>query len=106
MTDNLYTLDDGLEASSIGFSTIFISILLVILVITLIHLYFTSQESYKLGIRIPGPEPFPIFGNALMAIGVSPDSKLILKFETRRKVVFFVKKKKIFRRNNRRAPAT
>ncbi|XP_037050111.1 cytochrome P450 4g15-like [Bradysia coprophila] len=44
-----------------------------VLVITAIHLYYKSQESYKLAIQIPGPVPLPILGNALMALGKTPN---------------------------------
>lgn len=74
MADNLLTLV-GPEISGIGFSSVFILILFVILVLTAIHYYYKSQESFKLGIRIPGPEPIPILGNALMAIGKTPNGK-------------------------------
>lgn len=74
MADKLLTFD-GPEISGIGFSSVFILILFVILVVTAIHVYYKSQESYKLGIRIPGPEPIPILGNALMAVGKSPNGK-------------------------------
>lgn len=79
MADNLLTLVDS-ETSSIGFSTILIPILFVILAVTAIHAYYKSQESFKLGIRIPGPEPIPILGNALMAVGKSPNGKCFVFF--------------------------
>lgn len=74
MANNLLTLV-GPENSGISFSTIFILILFVILAITAIHFYYISQDSFKFGMRIPGPEPIPIFGNALMAIGKTPNRK-------------------------------
>lgn len=78
MADNLLTLV-GPENSGIGFSTVFILILFVILAIAAIHVYYKSQESFKLGIQIPGPEPIPILGNALMALGKTPNGKSIVK---------------------------
>lgn len=65
----------GPASGGIGFSTVFILIMFFILAITAIHVYYKSQESYKLGLQIPGPEPLPILGNALMALGKTPNRK-------------------------------
>lgn len=75
MGDNIATLMNGPASSGIGFSTVFILIMFIILAITAIHMYYKSQESYKLGMQIPGPDPIPILGNALMAIGKTPERK-------------------------------
>lgn len=76
MAENVLTIVEGPEINpGIGFSIIFIPILFVILAVTAIHVYFKSQESYKFAIRIPGPEPIPILGNALMAIGRTPNGE-------------------------------
>lgn len=75
MVDNLLPLV-GPENSGIGFSAVLIVILFVILTVTAIHYYYKTQESYQLGSRIPGPDPIPILGNALMALGKTPNGKL------------------------------
>ncbi|XP_031623600.1 cytochrome P450 4g15-like [Contarinia nasturtii] len=72
MAENILTVMTP-QTSGVGFSSIFILIMFIILVITAIHLFYKSQESFKLGIQIPGPEPIPILGNALMALGKSPN---------------------------------
>lgn len=77
MSDNLLTLI-GPESSGIGFLTIFLFIMFVILAVTAIHVYYKSQESYQLALRIPGPEPIPILGNALMALRKTPNGKYFL----------------------------
>lgn len=74
MADNLLTLV-GPGSVGVGFSSIFILILFVILAVTAIHFYYKSQESFKLGLRIPGPEPLPLLGNALIAVGKTPNGK-------------------------------
>lgn len=61
-----------------GFATIILVILFCILAVTAIHVYYKSQESYKLGLQIPGPDPIPIMGNALMAVGKTPNGKHFL----------------------------
>lgn len=75
MGDNIATLINGPASSGIGFATIFILIMFIILAVTAIHVYCKSQESYKLGMQIPGPDPIPILGNALMAVGKTPERK-------------------------------
>lgn len=76
MADNLLTLMDPVGSSSgIGFSAVFFVISFIILAVTCIHMFYKSQESFKLGIQIPGPEPVPIFGNALMALRRTPNGK-------------------------------
>lgn len=75
MANHLLTLISP-ETNSIGFSAIFTLIMFAILVIVAIHVYYKSQESFKLGILIPGPDPLPILGNALMALGRTPNGKL------------------------------
>lgn len=89
MGDNIATLINGPASSGIGFSTVFILILFIILALTAIHVYFKSQESYKLGIQIPGPEPLPILGNALLALGKTPDGKYDLQLYLKFKVFTF-----------------
>ena len=92
MAENMLTMIEGPEINpGIGFSVIFIPILFVISALTAIHVYFKSRESYKFAIRIPGPEPIPILGNALMAIGKTPngESSLQVVQVERRKVIFF-----------------
>lgn len=67
----------GPASTGVGFSfpSVFLLILFFIVAITAVHVYFKNQESYKLGYEIPGPEPLPILGNALMAIGKTPNGK-------------------------------
>lgn len=79
MADNLLTMIEPTAGGGIGFSTIFLLIMFFILTISAIHVYFKTQESYKLAIEIPGPEPIPIFGNALMALGKTPNGKFKTK---------------------------
>lgn len=76
MADNLLTMIEPTASGGIGFSTIFLLIMFCILTITAIHVYFRTQDSYKMAIEIPGPEPVPIFGNALLALGKTPNGKL------------------------------
>lgn len=71
--ENLIPMIEPAASGAIGFSTIFLLIMFVILTITAIHIYFKTQESYKFAIEMPGPDPIPIFGNALMAIGKTPN---------------------------------
>lgn len=71
--ENLIPMIEPAASGAIGFSTIFLLIMFVILTITAIHVYFKTQESYKFAIEIPGPNPIPILGNALMAIGKTPN---------------------------------
>ncbi|KAJ0179462.1 hypothetical protein K1T71_005174 [Dendrolimus kikuchii] len=56
---------------------------LVILASSIWLLYRWQQSSryYKLGNKIPGPFPLPLFGNVLMAIGKSPDQFVKLGME-------------------------
>lgn len=46
-------------------------LLLVFVILTAVHLYYSNTESYKLGLQLPGPPPIPLLGNALMAIRLS-----------------------------------
>lgn len=77
MAQNVLTLIDPVASSGLGFTfaTLFIVILFMILAVTCIHVFYKSQESFKLGLQIPGPEPIPILGNALMALGKTPNGK-------------------------------
>ncbi|XP_037050112.1 cytochrome P450 4g15-like [Bradysia coprophila] len=75
MTVNLLALF-GLESAGIGLSTAFMLLISSILIITVIHMYFKSQESYKLAIQIPGPTPLPIIGNVLLGIGRTPNEMM------------------------------
>ncbi|KAH1021970.1 hypothetical protein HUJ04_011450 [Dendroctonus ponderosae] len=50
-------------------ATIFIGILLML---TIYHFWLQSLRYIKLGNKIPGPAPWPIVGNMLMAIGRNP----------------------------------
>lgn len=43
-----------------------IPIVAVFLILYLIHLWQINTRGYKLAMKIPGPEPVPIFGNGLM----------------------------------------
>lgn len=79
MANNLLTLASP-ENSGISLLAIFILIVFVILAITAIHFYYTSQESFKLGIRIPGPTPIPILGNALLALNKTPNGKYTVAY--------------------------
>ncbi|KAG4071250.1 hypothetical protein HA402_003954 [Bradysia odoriphaga] len=63
----------GLESAGIGLCTSSMLFISSVLVITAIHVYYKSQESYKLAREIPGPVPLPIIGNALMALGKTPN---------------------------------
>lgn len=77
MAQNVLTLIDPVASSGLGFtfSALFIVVLFMILAVTCIHVFYKSQESFKLGLQIPGPEPIPILGNALMALGKTPNGK-------------------------------
>lgn len=75
MADNLLTMIDSPASGGVGFSTIILLIMFVLLTITAIHVYFKTQQSYKYAIEIPGPEPIPILGNALIALGKTPTGK-------------------------------
>lgn len=75
MADNVLTLMDPVESVGFGFSAVFVVVSFMILAVTCIHVFYKSQESFKLGLQIPGPEPIPILGNALMAIGKTPNGK-------------------------------
>lgn len=77
MADKLLTLIEPASSGNIGFSTVFFLLLFIILAITAIHVYYKSQESFKLALQIPGPDPIPILGNALMALGKTPNRKCI-----------------------------
>lgn len=54
---------------------IFYPLLLVATGLWLLHRWQQKSKLYKLGNKIPGPMPLPIFGNALMAIGKPPSGK-------------------------------
>lgn len=73
--ENLLTMIEPTASGTIGFSTIFLLIMFVVLTMTAIHVYFKTRESYKLAIAIPGPPPIPILGNALLALGKTPTGK-------------------------------
>lgn len=76
MAENLLTMIGPAASAGVGFSTVFfLLIMFIVLTITAIHVYFKSKESYKLGIEIPGPDPIPILGNALLALGKTPNGK-------------------------------
>lgn len=68
MADTVLSLIGPIRTDGFGFSTVFLLIILFISILTAIHVYFTSQESYKLGLELPGPYPLPILGNALLAL--------------------------------------
>lgn len=61
------------SSSGFGYSSLLVFSALLFVVLTAIHFYYKSQESYKLASEMPGPAPIPIFGNALMALGKSPN---------------------------------
>lgn len=93
MAETLLTIIKPAASGEIGFSTIFLLILFFILTITAIHVYFKTQESYKLAIEIPGPDPIPILGNALLALGKTPNGKFFKSLiYSVRKVNFFLRK--------------
>lgn len=69
----------GAESSGFAFSAI-VTFIIVAILLTIVHLYFRSKESYKLAIEIPGPDPIPILGNALMALGKSSHGKFIDRY--------------------------
>lgn len=50
---------------------------LVLLATGLWLLYRWQQQSklHKLGNKLPGPLPIPVFGNALLALGKKPEGK-------------------------------
>lgn len=73
--ENLLSMIEPTAGGAIGFSTIFLLIMFVVLTLTAIHIYFKTQESYKLAISIPGPNPVPLLGNALLALGKTPNGK-------------------------------
>lgn len=73
--ENILTTMEPSASGVIGFSTVFLLIMFVVLTIAAIHFYFKTQESYKLAIKIPGPPPIPILGNALLALGKTPNGK-------------------------------
>ncbi|XP_045459539.1 cytochrome P450 4g15-like [Melitaea cinxia] len=56
---------------------------LVLLATGLWLLYRWQQQSklYKLGNKLPGPLPIPLFGNALLAIGKKPEELITLALE-------------------------
>lgn len=45
--------------------------LFVFLILLAVHLYFSRTEAFQLGLKIPGPDPIPLLGNAHLAIGKS-----------------------------------
>lgn len=47
----------------------------LISVLTAVHFYFKSRESFKLAMQIPGPDPLPLLGNAHLAVGKSSHGK-------------------------------
>lgn len=72
MSEQILTVAANSASNGIAYSGFLIFSSLVFVVIAAIHFYYKSQESYKLAMRIPGPDPLPIFGNALMALGKTP----------------------------------
>lgn len=61
--------------SSYSYVAVTVPLILILIIFISIHLYYQSTESYKLGIQIPGPPPYPIIGNAHMAIGMTSHGK-------------------------------
>ncbi|XP_055637950.1 cytochrome P450 4g15-like [Toxorhynchites rutilus septentrionalis] len=48
-------------------------VVLVIIAVTLFHLWMQSRRYVKLGNKIPGPKAYPLIGNANMVLGKSHD---------------------------------
>lgn len=74
MAANLLTLTGG-ESTGVAFSATFTILGISILIAAIVHFYYRSTEAFKLAIQIPGPDPIPLLGNALMAVGKNSNGK-------------------------------
>lgn len=50
---------------------LYISIVCSVVVLYLVALLQQSSRTWKMGMKIPGPSPLPLFGNALMVLTLS-----------------------------------
>lgn len=55
--------------------SVLISLLGIPVVLGLIHLWEINRRNYKMVANIPGPKPYPIIGNAHLALFKNPHGK-------------------------------
>lgn len=60
----------GFEESNTKSAFGWLAITLSIAVVYFYHLYQTSSRKYKLALKIPGPTPLPLIGNAHLVLTV------------------------------------